>query len=678
MGVREAVFDIENNGLFRETTKGHCIVAIDMDTGRMYDWKPWEFEEGAKFLSECEVLVGHNIIGHDLPVLEKLCPGIFTRPKVVWDTLCVARTVFPGDTLLGRDMAMWRNGKLPGNLIKGQSLKAWGYRLGQFKGEYTGGWDEWSQPMHDYMCQDGRVSVALWKMLLRHLGWRDGFPGGHVWPERAIENEQDAARIIFEQEHRGFYFRKQQAAELSGQLLNAQAKLQDALQEAFGEWWAPLDDPDTGKFPKRNMKRKRKDLGPDQTEDFSTDAAFCRIKRVSFQAGSRDHLGKRLQELFGWVPTKFGKNKKPTVDEATLKDIPDTVLPTSIKEPLLEHFVIAKILGMLSLGAKSWLGLVEDDSRIHGRMNTGGAITGRGTHFNPNLSTVPAVQEDKDTGEPIMGLAGGYGFECRSLFGAEPPLELTGVDVSRLELALLGHALHPFDGGRYADIMSDPNRDPHQETADDVNLPRRDAKTVTYCIIFGGGGAKAGEELGIEEHEIEGYLRSKRLRGMLTFLKRVQGKEYVEPTDLAKAKMVKGAITVARIIDGIVGFKELRQNAMELGASRKWMTGLDGRKIYVRKPHASVNTLLQGNGAIVCKAWMAKTNCLIGERKPEGTYCGQVVWSHDELQFEHTAGLGPLIIQAAKDAITAVEQEFGLKVRLYCDGKTGKTWAETH
>ena len=65
--VREIIFDIETNGLDPDVV--HCVCALE---GEVSFWTkdPIEFQA---YITEghCR-LVGHNIIGYDIPVLEKL------------------------------------------------------------------------------------------------------------------------------------------------------------------------------------------------------------------------------------------------------------------------------------------------------------------------------------------------------------------------------------------------------------------------------------------------------------------------------------------------------------------------------------------------------------------------------------------------------------------------------
>ena len=52
---------------------------------------------------------------------------------------------------------------MPLQLYGRHSLESYGYRLGEYKGEFgkTSDWSEWSQEMEDYCAQDVEVTKKL-------------------------------------------------------------------------------------------------------------------------------------------------------------------------------------------------------------------------------------------------------------------------------------------------------------------------------------------------------------------------------------------------------------------------------------------------------------------------------------------------------------------------------------
>ncbi len=69
------------------------------------------------------------------------------------------------------------------------------------------------------------------------------------------------------------------------------------------------------------------------------------------------------------------------VDESVLDgvDIPEAKL---IAEYLLLQKRVAQV--------ESWLEFVSDEHRVHGKVITNGAVTGRMTHHSPNMAQVPS------------------------------------------------------------------------------------------------------------------------------------------------------------------------------------------------------------------------------------------------------------------------------------------------
>lgn len=725
-------FDIEGDGLIkavpsrgiREVTKVFCIWVTNLDTEEDEYYGPpvpkdakhpitgedlWTpllgtptgtVEDGINRISKADLAIAHNGIGYDYLALEKLYPN-FKRPTKAWDTLILAKLVWHVDTLFGPDLKRARDGKMPMKFVKRHSLEAWGYRLGCFKEGYTGGFDEWNPWMSAYMKQDVVVMVKLWNLITKRLGWDDPDKADLVWPERVVEVEHRVAAICTQQELDGVRFNVEAAQLLTAQLENDKADIEQQLKDTFGSWWqagkvfTPAADrkvkltqfPDVTvpRFSETTGKELKPYVGPPLSQ-YIKDAPYTPIEWMVFNPSSRQHLGMRLQDVFKWKPKKFGARGEPTVDESVLEEIPEAVMPKEIRTLILDYFVVNKTLGMLANGAKSWLNALQGD-RIHGRVDTLGAITNRGTHSNPNLGQCPSVRMEKvvdpDTGRkyerPLRGRAGRYGYECRELFIADEGWEQTGVDASALELIDLGHYLMPFDNGVFSERVCDPARDPHTEHADLTGLTRGDTKTATYLYVYGGSAYKLSLDLTIEPHEIPENLAYRGLPMLLTSLRKRFDDEFVENLDDAqKAKIAKARQIILKFENGITGIKELKDSVTQ-AAKRGWLRGMDGRKIIVRKAHAALNALLQSAGAQSCKVWMVLTHQYLNDA---GLYHGrdfkQLLWVHDELQFTHRPGLSDIIKECAERAMRDAGIELNLRGTYRTEGKTGANWAECH
>lgn len=165
------IFDIETNGLYHDVTRIHCIGVEDIDTGQTFVFNDEGSAEpitrGIQFLEDAKTIVGHNSVRYDVPVIQKLYPW-FSPNGTVLDTLILSRCYHPD--LLNIDHK--RNVKLmPLKLYGRHSLEAYGYRLGEFKGQFgkTSDWKEWSEEMQDYMMQDVKVTRKLWQHFVPYL-----------------------------------------------------------------------------------------------------------------------------------------------------------------------------------------------------------------------------------------------------------------------------------------------------------------------------------------------------------------------------------------------------------------------------------------------------------------------------------------------------------------------------
>lgn len=708
---RRCYIDIEGDGiLWASGSKGAvtqcwCLAAVDMDTGEEFYWgvDMGNVEEGVRFLAQCSMLAGHHAIGYDYPALERLYPW-FKRPAKSWDSLVIAKVIWPPDALVEADMKLIARGKLPGHMLKRHSLEAWGYRTGTHKGDYKGGFHEWCPAQAIYLMGDIRGGMALWKLIETK-----GFP------EATFEVECRVARIIHEQWECGVQFDMDKAIVLASELTNQKQRIETRLVEAFGSWWEPLDNPENGAvfgasvnrkcvgspditLPRygKTGKRLKDYVGPPVDECIKGDR-YVRIERTTFSPSNRHHLGKRLVDVYGWKPKAFGGKDKniPTVDEGTLEEIPEAVLPADMRQLILDYFVVSKTYAMLASGARSWITAASHPAslegaqrtvyipgRIHHEMDTVGAVTRRGIHKNPNLGQVPSVTMEKgaDGKEHVVrGLAGRYGWESRELFRADDRWEQTGVDASSLELIDLGHYLEPLDGGAFRDRVCDPARDAHREHAALCNLLRGEAKTTIYLKIYGGSSYKLSLALDVTPDEIPEMLTYKGLPQLLRSLEKRFDAEFVRKLDdRQRAKIAKARIIIIKLEAGITGLADLIK-AVQGAATRGWLKAIDGSRIHIRKAHAALNSLLQSAGAITCKLWMVLVHDELERRGlRKNVDWKQTLWVHDELQFTHRPGLGPIIKEVAEQCMVQAGEMLKLRGKYRTSGATGENWAQCH
>jgi DNA polymerase-1 len=338
------ILDIETDGLLDECTKIHCIVLRDL-VGTVTVFVGPTKAEIEKIFAEHGGLIGHNLQGFDLPVIEKLYGLRYTGSVV--DTLVLSHLLWPD--LRERD---FNRKDFPPAMIGRHSLEAWGYRLGHHKGEFakTTDWKEFSQEMLDYCIRDTEVTARLYAKI-------DDTPCQLT----AIDLEHRFSARIDAMMRRGLSFNRPAAENLTAKLMGQRAEIDAKLAAIFPPF---VDEYETPKTKKR------------------------RVKMTAFNPGSRHHIARALREKYGWVPKEFTETGEPKVDESVLE-----ALPFVEAKPLAERFLIQKRLGQLAEGQQNWIQQVKPDGRIHGYCNHNGTVTGRCTHSGPNMAQVPKEPE---------------------------------------------------------------------------------------------------------------------------------------------------------------------------------------------------------------------------------------------------------------------------------------------
>ena len=118
--------------------------------------------------------------------------------------------------------------------------------------------------------------------------------------------------------------------------------------------------------------------------------------------------------------------------------------------------------------------------------------------------------------------------------------------------------------------------------------------------------------------------------------------------------------------------KDAVSNAAE---ERGWVKGLDGRAIPVRHSNASLNTLLQSCGAIICKTWYVK---IARALKEQNLNAHIVAFIHDEVQLIVEEGQEDAVGQCIQLCMEEVQRQFNFRCKLDSEYKYGRTWADTH
>ena len=456
----------------------------------------------------------------------------------------------------------------------GHSLRNWGNILGFAKGDHED-WSQLTPAMIDYCIRDVELTEAVYNRLRVEL---DGFS------QESIDLEHEVQWIIQQQERNGWLLDQRLCHILCAKFKERMNEIESDLQALF----PPIVEE---RYSEKTGKR-------------------LKDKVTVFNVGSRQQVAERLSAK-GAVWTELTATGKPVVDEKTLKEnhhVPEA-------SQVLEYLLLQKRYAQVN----SWLEHVRDDGRVHGRVTTNGAVTGRMTHQTPNMAQVPSVNSE-------------YGEECRNCWVVPEGRKLVGVDASGLELRMLAHYMGDEE---FTNVLLRDDIHTRNQTAAGL-ATRPQAKTFIYAFLYGAGDAKIGSIVGGTARD--GYaLRTRFLRNTPSL-------------------------------------ETLRERVGQ--ASRKgYLKGLDGRKLWVRSEHSSLNTLLQAAGAIIMKKALVLLDDYATQHGIDYKFVGNV---HDEIQSEVATEQAEKFGWLAVECIKAAGISFELKCPLDGEYKVGSTWSETH
>ena len=515
-------------------------------------------------------VVTYNGISFDIPLLQALWGISFDGIGII-DAMVMSRLYNP-------------------SLEGGHSLRAWGDRLNWPKGDFTDYDGGYCEEMALYCQRDVELTTKVYYEVKKLLE-EDGFSQDSVDLEHAVTTE------LALQERNGFKIDLAHANQLYSTLTHRMRQIEDELQSKF----PPIV---TERWSEKTGKQLK-----DSVEVFNVGSRQQIVKRLS-------GAGVRFTEK-----TEAGQYK---VDETVLGaiDHPDAQL-------VAEYLIVQKRASQVS----SWLEAVGEDGRVHGRVISSGAATGRMTHIAPNMAQIPSVRKVYDGMSHIDRVKAEYGAACRACWTVEEGNKLVGVDASGLELRMLAHYMKDSD---YVSTILDG--DIHSENQKAAGLDTRDqAKTFIYAFLYGAGDAKIGSIAG------KGATHGKKLK-----------RDFLNNVPSLKA------------------LKDLVENIADKSGS---LPSLDGRRIRIRKAYSALNFLLQGGGAVLMKKAL-----LIGVKtlRSNDIPFKIVANVHDEVQVETPQHFAKAVGIHFRNAIRAAGEELGLRCPMDGEYKIGDNWSETH
>jgi DNA polymerase I-like protein with 3'-5' exonuclease and polymerase domains len=436
--------------------------------------------------------------------------------------------------------------------------------------------------MEHYCIIDTEVTADLFLHLEKELKNKE-FGG------ECVELEHKVAAIIAQQVRNGFRLDVVYAISLVTEVKGRLAEIYASMQER----WPPYH---LERFSEKTGKRLK-------------DAT------VVFNPASRQQIGQKLIEL-GWKPKKFTETGQPMVDEEVLEGLhyPEAKM-------IAEYLMLGKRVSQI----ESWLEAVEDDGRVHGRVITNGAVTGRATHSSPNLAQIP------NTGSV-------YGPECRECWTVSEGKVMIGVDLSGIELRCFAHYLNDPEYSKAVIYgKQEDGTDVHTRNQKAFGVDTRNqAKTVLYAVLYGASPGKVGSIIG----------------GSAT-----QGKKIIDSFER-----------------NVPAYAKLKQKVARF-AAKGWLPGIDGRRLWVRSEHSALNTLLQSAGAIIAKKWI---EIFSQELEDRGISYKLVAWVHDEVVVEASPEVAETIKEIVIQSAVLAGEKLNFRCRVDAEGHIGRNWKDVH
>jgi len=406
------VFDSESDGLALEATRLWIVCMQDAETGETF-----EYEEGdngwQKKLDDATMIIGHNIIEHDLPLFKKLTGWEPRKEVVLFDTLVFSRA-------LDYKRFVDHNNPKPRH-----SQEAWGEYIGMPKQQHED-WSRFSEEMRMRCRTDVAGNVEMYKLLLAEFKEK---AKTNEYLETYIDAEQAASKWVGMSHMNGWPFDK-----VAGEKLKVQ--LEEVVERAEKELLPKLGYRTVAKDKVPNTDGKEVEIKsakwvasgayhahtasyfdvnpwsgyPGEEREVLGD--FCRLEVKALQLSSTDDV-KIFLNRNGWVPLEWNtkRNEQTKKMEQTSPKITEDSLEFLGGDGKLyrEYSVASSRLSIL----RGWLDGVDEQGRLHGDCVTIGTPSLRARHSI--IVNVPAMESK-------------WGPEMRALFVTKPGWKLVGCD----------------------------------------------------------------------------------------------------------------------------------------------------------------------------------------------------------------------------------------------------------
>lgn len=631
--MKVCVADLEANGLLQEATVVHCGVFKDINTEEVFKFKNTEIIAMLQFMDTVDVLIMHNGIGYDWPLLRRLYGYEFKGKKV--DTLIMSRLQFPDRP------RPWGMQSAAGP----HSVEAWGYRFGRWKPEIED-WSQYTPEMMHRCSEDVEIQHLIYKELMqeaRGFEWRPAWLLNFKLFEVLQRQEEYGWLVDREHMDRCQYFLTKWMDNLRGAITPTLPMVLEVKETKKAGIYSYIKSPflKSGKPNAHVVKYWGDDVhliaGPHSRVQF---------RHVSMD---KDREVKDYLLSIGWIPAVWNKSKK-TGERTGPKlnsDDPFEGVTGKIGKSLARYVVFKDRHSTI----KGWMSRTRPDGRLESRVS-GLANTGRARHAN--IANVPNV----DTF---------FGKWMRKCFIAPEGRVLIGCDAGGCQDRMLAQRAKNQE---FTDMLLNGDKalgtDGHSLAMKAVNIAhkahglapvvRGKAKNYNFGWKFGASDGKLGEMGGGGEDA-----------GMSI-------RKELEKVFPAQAALVE------RLSDEWRGNAHVEEKWGRKRYKNGWIRGLDGRPVFIESEHAILVYVLQSDEAItMAAAYVMLYKRLLAAGFEWGKDWAYVCWYHDEYTIECEEEHADKIKQMAEQAIVDAGTFFKLD---HCpqvgDAEVGKNWYEIH
>jgi hypothetical protein len=650
------VFDTENNNLLRHVTTYHCAGAIDATTGEEYWFRPHQFKEFLAFIDSADTIVAHNSNGYDVPALEKISriSGFKWQPKAsVRCTKVMSQVLNFNRFGFGHSLKKWglffeeeNKVRLNKAIRMGNKAVADECRalIGTFyKGDYTGGFDEFSEEMFEYMKQDVRLGTLVYLYLMKELKRYLKVIQDNSMP-RALTSETNMDYVMAKQSENGWLFDKEGAVDLQvviekklreienyvNPFLPPTIKVVDAdttidNEKTTGKRYAVTKMPTYTKAGKLAAYTSRwfgipDDTTVDTSPFFRESGGFCRIEFTDGDIGNTATVKQHLTSI-GWKPDEWNFKRIDGKFVKVSAKLSDTSLQPlgDMGKALMDYYTLRSRNSIIS----GWFDHIDDKGRLHGDVFNIGTPTYRQTH--KIIANLPS-------GKAVLGR------EFRSLFITPEGTKLVSADSAACQLRLLAHFMGDPDFMR--EVLEG---DIHQKNADILSaivgqtISRADAKPFIFAFLYGAGGAKLASILGISEK--------------------------------IGAKLKKKFQEAYPLLDELI---KATQDEAEISG---FIVGLDGRPIYCDSKHKALNYLIQGAEAVVMKYTVLEIEKQFELQNVDNKI---LLFYHDEVTYEVVEEQAEFAKEIIMKAFVEAPKAVGVDIMTCGDCKIGIDYFDVH